>query len=112
MYFGFENKFTKFVPKADVGSNFDPTSRPWYSAATENPEEVGWTNLYIDAFGTKTRLFTNIYFLLGLEDVSHFHRLKSDEVWYHQVLILKISSCLRRKNYLFPILNMKKSLKS
>lgn len=49
MYFGFENKFTKFVPEADVGADFDPTSRPWYSAATEKPEEVAWTNPYIDA---------------------------------------------------------------
>lgn len=37
----------------------------------------------IDALGTKRNLFTNIYFLLGSEDVSHFHRLKSDEVWYY-----------------------------
>ena len=49
MYFGFENKFTKFVPEADVGPDFDPTSRPWYSAATEEPEKVAWTNPYIDA---------------------------------------------------------------
>lgn len=37
----------------------------------------------INAFGTKRSLFTNIYFLLGSEDISHFHRLKSDEVWYY-----------------------------
>lgn len=28
------------------------------------------------------RLFTSIYFLLRSEDISHFHRLKSDELWY------------------------------
>lgn len=27
-------------------------------------------------------LYTSIYFLLESEDVSHFHRLKSDELWY------------------------------
>ncbi len=27
-------------------------------------------------------LFTSIYFLLRSQDVSHFHRLKSDELWY------------------------------
>lgn len=37
----------------------------------------------IDAFGTKRSLFTNIYFLLESKDISHFHRLKSDEVWYY-----------------------------
>lgn len=29
------------------------------------------------------KLFTSIYFLLGSGDVSRFHRLKSDEVWYY-----------------------------
>ncbi|WP_027964967.1 cupin domain-containing protein [Halalkalibacillus halophilus] len=28
-------------------------------------------------------LFTSIYFLLRSEDRSHFHRLKSDELWYY-----------------------------
>ncbi|WP_277584828.1 cupin domain-containing protein [Psychrobacillus antarcticus] len=28
------------------------------------------------------KLYTSIYFLLGAADVSHFHRLKSDELWY------------------------------
>ena len=31
----------------------------------------------------KRRLFTSIYFLLRSEDISHFHRLKSDELWYY-----------------------------
>lgn len=26
--------------------------------------------------------YTSIYFLLRSEDVSHFHRLQSDEIWY------------------------------
>lgn len=29
------------------------------------------------------RLYTSIYFLLEGEDVSRFHRLKSDELWYY-----------------------------
>jgi predicted cupin superfamily sugar epimerase len=28
-------------------------------------------------------LSTSIYFLLRSEDVSHFHRIKSDEIWYY-----------------------------
>jgi predicted cupin superfamily sugar epimerase len=31
--------------------------------------------------GNRT-LFTSIYFLLTSDDISHFHRLKSDELWY------------------------------
>ena len=27
-------------------------------------------------------LYTSIYFLLRSQDISHFHRLKSDELWY------------------------------
>lgn len=37
----------------------------------------------IDAFNTERKLYTNIYFLLKSGEVSHFHRLKSDEVWYY-----------------------------
>lgn len=29
------------------------------------------------------KLYTSIYFLLRSEDISHFHRLKSDELWYY-----------------------------
>jgi uncharacterized protein len=29
------------------------------------------------------KLFTSIYFLLRSKDISHFHRLKSDELWYY-----------------------------
>lgn len=36
----------------------------------------------MDVNGQKRNLFTSIYFLLESGDVSHFHRLKSDEVWY------------------------------
>ncbi|AYF54904.1 cupin domain-containing protein [Clostridium botulinum C] len=29
------------------------------------------------------QLWTSIYFLLNIGEVSHFHRLKSDELWYY-----------------------------
>lgn len=32
--------------------------------------------------GLERPLYTSIYFLLNKESPSHFHRLKSDEVWY------------------------------
>lgn len=41
------------------------------------------SNETIDAFETKRKLYTNIYFLLKSGEVSHFHRLKSDEMWYY-----------------------------
>lgn len=33
--------------------------------------------------GGKRSLMTSIYFLLTSENVSHFHRIKSDELWYY-----------------------------
>ena len=32
--------------------------------------------------GQERELLTSIYFLLSAENVSHFHRIKSDELWY------------------------------
>ena len=34
-------------------------------------------------FEGKRKLYTSIYFLLTSNNVSHFHRIKSDEVWYY-----------------------------
>lgn len=34
-------------------------------------------------FDGKRRLYTSIYFLLTSQNISHFHRLKSDELWYY-----------------------------
>jgi uncharacterized protein len=34
-------------------------------------------------FEGKRKLYTSIYFLLTSNDISHFHRLKSDELWYY-----------------------------
>jgi len=36
----------------------------------------------LDTSGGTRNQYTSIYFLLGEGDVSHFHRLKSDELWY------------------------------
>jgi predicted cupin superfamily sugar epimerase len=33
--------------------------------------------------GGKKNLMTSIYFLLTSENVSHLHRIKSDEIWYY-----------------------------
>src|SRR5690606_35519202 len=29
------------------------------------------------------KLYTSIYFLLGSKDISHLHRIQSDELWYY-----------------------------
>jgi methyl-accepting chemotaxis protein len=48
IYFGFENTFTKFVPHTEI-PNFNPTSRIWYQAAIATPNQVVWSDPYIDA---------------------------------------------------------------
>jgi len=35
--------------------------------------------------GDERNLMTSIYFLLTSENVSKFHRIKSDELWFHHV---------------------------
>lgn len=54
----------------------------------QHPEGGYYKSTYVaneemNAFDTQRKLYTNIYFLLKSGEVSHFHRLKSDEVWYY-----------------------------
>ncbi|WP_082232188.1 cupin domain-containing protein [Halobacillus massiliensis] len=53
-----------------------------------HPEGGFYKQTYHSTLGTNTprgqrSLYTSIYFLLRSEDVSHFHRLQSDELWYY-----------------------------
>ncbi|WP_428612044.1 cupin domain-containing protein, partial [Shewanella sp.] len=36
----------------------------------------------LEQFDDKRQLWTSIYFLLRTGEVSHFHRLTADEMWY------------------------------
>ncbi|MCG9714794.1 cupin domain-containing protein [Shewanella insulae] len=36
----------------------------------------------VEAFDDRRQLWTSIYFLLRTGEVSHFHRLTADEMWY------------------------------
>ncbi len=40
------------------------------------------SNAELETSAGKRSLITSIYFLLRSEDVSHFHRIKSDELWF------------------------------
>lgn len=50
IFFGFENKHTKLSGDTPPPEGYDPTSRGWYQLAKENPNEVIWTDPYVDAF--------------------------------------------------------------
>lgn len=50
----------------------------------EHPEGGYYCQTYTNDETTDGKsLATSIYFLLGQDDASRYHRLQSDEVWYH-----------------------------
>lgn len=52
----------------------------YYRATSVSKEQI--EGVHLD-HNEPRHLYTNIYFLLKSGEVSHFHRLKSDEVWYY-----------------------------
>ncbi|MBD7984992.1 cupin domain-containing protein [Sporosarcina sp. Sa2YVA2] len=54
----------------------------YYKATFSSEERTTDEQLSVDFEGTR-KLYTSIYFLLTSDNISHFHRLKSDEVWYY-----------------------------
>jgi len=53
----------------------------YYKNTYQSTERISDTELSVNFEGER-KLYTSIYFLLTSDDVSHFHRLKSDELWY------------------------------
>ncbi|MBV7504456.1 cupin domain-containing protein [Bacillus sp. sid0103] len=53
----------------------------YYKSTFVSDELVTDKELSVNFEGER-KLYTSIYFLLPSEEVSHFHRLKSDELWY------------------------------
>lgn len=49
IYIGTEHKKMYITPTAQFPDGYDPTSRPWYKEAMERPDEVVWTEPYVDA---------------------------------------------------------------
>lgn len=49
IYVGAETRQFKTSPVIDLPPDFDPTGRPWYSAALESPDKPTWTEPYKDA---------------------------------------------------------------
>lgn len=49
IYVGAETKQFKTTPVIDLPTDFDPTGRPWYTAALKSPDKALWTEPYLDA---------------------------------------------------------------
>ncbi|MEH7503149.1 cupin domain-containing protein [Neobacillus drentensis] len=54
----------------------------YYKSTFVSDEQITDIELAVNFEGER-KLYTSIYFLLPSEEVSHFHRLKSDELWYY-----------------------------
>ena len=56
-----------------------------YKYCLERHPEGGWfTEIYTSPFDLGARAFMgSIYFLLDGRDISHFHQIDCDEIWYH-----------------------------
>jgi uncharacterized protein len=54
----------------------------YFKETFKSEEHISDSELSVN-FEGKRKLYTSIYFLLTSDDVSHFHRLKSDELWYY-----------------------------
>ena len=54
----------------------------YYKGTFESEERTSDQELSVNFEGER-KLYTSIYFLLTSKEVSHFHRLKSDELWYY-----------------------------
>ena len=60
----------------------NPHPEGGYYKSTYDSDSI-FSDSDIVEIGKRRKLFTSIYFLLRSEDISHFHRLKSDELWYY-----------------------------
>lgn len=54
----------------------------YYSEFYESKHRITDKELVVDFENTRA-LATSIYFLIDEDEVSNFHRLKSDEIWYY-----------------------------
>ena len=60
---------------------------------TKHPEGGSFAEVYTSSFVTADRAYMgSIYFLLDKDEISHFHQIDCDEIWYyHEGCGMKIS---------------------
>ncbi|CAH2715296.1 hypothetical protein BACCIP111895_02480 [Neobacillus rhizosphaerae] len=54
----------------------------YYKSTYSSGEQISDKELSV-TFEGQRKLYTSIYFLLTSNNISHFHRLKSEELWYY-----------------------------
>ena len=50
-YIGLENGVLRILPGVDIGTNYDPTVRPWYRRAVADRSTLAISYVYLDAGG-------------------------------------------------------------
>ncbi|WP_277584381.1 methyl-accepting chemotaxis protein [Psychrobacillus antarcticus] len=48
VYIAFPDKSIEIIPEADLGSDFDPTSREWYKNAISDKDNFSWSKPFVD----------------------------------------------------------------
>ncbi|MEH7344355.1 methyl-accepting chemotaxis protein [Bacillus sp. JJ1532] len=61
-------KDLQIMPKADLGADYDPTSRDWYKLAVENAGQAIWSEPYIDS-ATNELVVTSSYAIKKGSDI-------------------------------------------
>lgn len=74
---------TKQIRINDLISSLNLQPHPEGGYYTEVYRSEGIIETEDDTFPDGRHFSTSIYYLLGSDDQSHFHRIKSDEVWHH-----------------------------
>lgn len=69
-----------FIKKLDMNSH---PEGGFYKETFVSEQDITDNDLDVNFEGSR-RLWSSIYFLLEDGEVSNFHRLKSDEMWYYQ----------------------------
>lgn len=49
VYIALPDKSIEIIPEADLGADFDPTSREWYLNAVSNKDSFSWSKPFVDA---------------------------------------------------------------
>lgn len=49
VYIALQDKSIEIIPEADLGADFDPTSREWYINAVSNKDNFSWSKPFVDA---------------------------------------------------------------
>lgn len=75
------NNYKKIIKKFNLQKH---PEGGYYSEIFRSEESIS-NNCLPDRYDSNRFFYTSIYFLLAKNDISHFHILQSDEIWYYHL---------------------------